>query len=116
MKFHENKCKVLTVTNSKPLFMDVLPFTTHPYTLGNIILDCTSCERDLGVFINERFEWQDHHNHILKKAYQMLGLTKRTCHFVFDRGKKRSLYLALVKSNFEHCSIIWRPVNAVDTC
>ena len=116
MKFHENKCKVLTVTNSKPLFMDVLPFTTHPYTLGNIILDYTSCERDLGLFINERFEWQDHHNHILKKAYQMLGLTKRTCHFVFDRGKKRSLYLALVRSNFEHCSIIWCPVNAVDTC
>ena len=116
MKFHENKCKVLTVTNSKPLFMDVLPFTTHPYTLGNIILDYTSCERDLGVFINERFEWQDHHNHILKKAYQMHGLTKRNCHSVFDRGKKRSLYLALVRSNFEHCSIIWRPVNAVDTC
>ena len=95
--------------------MDVLPFTRYPYTLGNIILDYTSCERDLGVFINERFEWQDHHNHILKKAYQMLGLTKHTCHFVFDRGKKRSLYLALVRSNFEHCSIIWRPVNAVDT-
>ena len=116
MKFHENKCKVLTVINSKPLFMDVLPFTTNPYTLGNIILDYTSCERDLGVFINERFEWQDHHNHILKKAYQMLGLIKRTCHFVFDRGKKRSLYLVLVRSNFEHCSIIWHPVNAVDTC
>ena len=65
--------------------------------------------------INERVEGQDHHNHILKKAYQMLGLTKRTCHFVFDRVKKRSLYLALVRSNFEHCSIIWRPVNAVDT-
>ena len=79
-------------------------------------MDYTSCERDLGVFINERFEWQDHHNHILKKAYQMLSLTKRTCHFVFDRGKKRSLNLALVRSNFEHCSIIWRPVNAVDTC
>ena len=44
----------------------------------------------------------------------MLGLTKRTCHFVFDRGKRRSLYLALVRSNFEHCSIIWRPVNAVE--
>ena len=45
----------------------------------------------------------------------MLGTTKRTCHFVFDRGKKRMLYLTLVRSNFEHCSTIWRPVNVVDT-
>ena len=44
----------------------------------------------------------------------MLGMTKRTCHFVFDRGKKRMLYLTLVRSNFEHCSTIWRPVNIVD--
>ena len=41
-------------------------------------------------------------------------MTKRTCHFVFDSGKKRMLYLTLVRSNFEHCSTIWRPVNIVD--
>ena len=116
MTFNESKCKVLTVTNSEPLFMNVLPFTKYPYTLGNVILDYTNCERDLGVFVNERFNWQDHHNYILKKAFQMMGLTKRTCHFIFDKGKKRSLYLALVRSNFEHCSNVWRPVNAVDTC
>ena len=116
MKFHENKCKVLTVANSEPLFMNVLPFTKYPYTLGNVILDYTNCERDLGIFVNERFDWQDHHNYIIRKAFQMIGLTRRTCHFVFDRGKKRSLYLALVRSNFEHCSNVWRPVNVVVTC
>ena len=41
-------------------------------------------------------------------------MTKRTCHFVFDRGKKRMLYLTLVRSNFEHCSTIWRPATVVD--
>lgn len=40
----------------------------------------------------------------------MLGLTKRTCHFIVDKNKKRSLYLALIRSNFEHCTEIWRPV------
>ena len=76
----------------------------------------TSCECDLGIFINEHFDWHDHHNFILKKSYQMLGITKCTCHFVFDRGKKRMLYLTLVRSNFEHCSTIWCPVsvNIVD--
>ena len=44
----------------------------------------------------------------------MLGIAKRTCHFVNDRGKKKSLYLALVGSYFEHCSCVWRPVNNTD--
>ena len=64
--------------------------------------------------MNESFDWHDHHNFILKKSYQMLGMTKRTCHFVFDRGKKRILCLTLVRSIFEHCSTIWRLVNIVD--
>ena len=114
MKFNRDKCKVLTVANTEPLFMNELPFSKYSYTLGDYILDYTSCERDLGIFINERLDWHDHHNYILKKSYQMLGMTKRTCHFGFDRGKKRMLYLTLVRSNFEHCSTIWRPVNTVD--
>ena len=114
MKFNRDKCKVLTVANTEPLFMNELPFSKYSYNLGDYILDYTSCERDLGIFINEHFDWHDHHNYMLKKSYQMLGMTKRTCHFVFDWGKKRMLYLTLVRSNFEHCSTIWRLVNTVD--
>ena len=40
----------------------------------------------------------------------MLGITKGTCHFIIDPNKRRSLYLSLVRSQFEHCSIIMRPV------
>ena len=36
---------------------------------------------------------------------------KRTCHFVQDIRRRRTLYLALVRSQFEHCSPIWRPSN-----
>ena len=114
MKFHADKCKVLSVSNSLPLFVNVLPFSKYSYQLGNTILDYTCCEHDLGIFVNERFDWQDHHTYILKKASQMFGMAKRTSHFVYDRGKKRSLYLALVRNYFEHCSCVWRPVNSTD--
>ena len=114
MKFNTDKCKVLTVGKSEPMFTNELPFCKYSYTLGDKILDYTSCERDLGILINERLDWHEHHDYVLKKGYQMLGMTKRTCHFVFDSGKKRMLYLTLVRSNFEHCSTIWRPVNIVD--
>ena len=114
MKFHADKCKVLSVANNVPLFVDVLPFSRYSYQLGNTILDYTNCERDLGIFVNERFNWQDHQTYILKKASQLFRMTKRTCHFVYDRGKKRSLHLTLVRSYFEHCSCVWRPVNSTD--
>ena len=115
MKFNTGKCKILTVAKSEPMFTNELPFCKYSYTLGDKILDYTSCERDLGILTNERLDWHEHHDYVLKKGYQMLGMTKRTCHFVFDRGKKRMLYLIfIVRSNFEHCSTIWRPVNIVD--
>ena len=40
----------------------------------------------------------------------MLGLTKHNCHFVVSNHRKRTLYLTLVRSQFEHCSVIWKPV------
>ena len=41
----------------------------------------------------------------------MLALVKRNCNFVDDLSQKRVLYLSLVRSQFEHCSVIWRPHN-----
>ena len=53
--------------------------------------------------------FSDQCNRLLSKANQQFGLTKRTCSFVNDLKRKRALYLALIRSQFEHCSPIWRP-------
>ena len=84
MKFNSDKCKVLTVTKSEPMFINELPFCKYPYTLGQKILDYTSSELDLGILINERLDWHEHHDYLLKKSYQMLGMTKRTLSSIPD--------------------------------
>ena len=109
MSFHPDKCKVVSIYDFRPDFIKILPFPKKPYMIGNIDIDYSVCEKDLGVLVNEKFRWEDHHSKILNKAHQMLGFTKRTCHFISDIRKRRSLYLSLVISNFEHASIIWRP-------
>ena len=97
MKFHPDKCKVLTVSNNEtPLFIEVLPFTTTFYLIGQDIIDYTDSQKDLGIYINTKLDWTEHQTFILNKAHQMLGLTKRTCHFINDLRKRRSLYLTLV--------------------
>ena len=36
----------------------------------------------------------------------------RTCHFTTNKNQTRSFYLTLVRSIFEHCSVIWSPQQA----
>ena len=109
MKFHPDKCKVLQIAYKNLSWLHILPFPKFSYTLDNNILDYTDNECDLGITVNTTYSWNDQHDKILRKASQILGLTKRTCHFINDQSRRRCLYLALIRSQFEHCSQIWRP-------
>ena len=46
---------------------------------------------------------------LLTKTIQKFGILKRTCYFVTCKNRRRVLYLALVRSQFEHCSPVWWP-------
>ena len=108
MKFHPLKCKVISIL-SKPSPLNMLPCINFLYHIGSCILDYAESEKDLGVIINNKLNFEDHREHILSKAKQKFGILKRTCHFVRDAKRRRVLYLTLVRSLFEHCSPIWRP-------
>ena len=109
MQFHPKKCKVLSVAITRPIFCGVLPFTQFVYSLGENLLDYVDSEIDLGVTVNSFLDWTEQCSKVCSKANQMLGLSRRTCYFVQDQQRRRTLYLALIRSQFEHCSIIWRP-------
>ena len=114
MRFNATKCKVLQIHNNEPLCTRELPLAKYFYYMNNEIIDFTESEKDLGVMVNSKFKWDHHQQKVLNKAHQMLGITKRTCHFITDQKKRRLLYLSLVRSQFEHCSIIWRPITETE--
>ena len=87
----------------------MLPFVAYHYHLAENIRSYADSERDLGVHVNKSFNFNEHCEKLLIKANQQFGILKRTCHFVTDKNRRRVLYLALVRSQFEHCSPIWRP-------
>ena len=110
MKFHPNKCIVLQISLKRSnLFSSALPFASFFYTLGNCILDFSPSEKDLGVNVTKTLNWTVQCNRLYTKANQMFGLIRRTAHFVNNHRQRRALYLAIVRSQFEHCSVIWRP-------
>ena len=110
MNFHPDKCKVVSVANRLPPLLGILPNIQYFYSLGDNILDYVDCEKDLGVDINPTLNFGEQCERLLAKANQQFGLTKRICYFVKDVKRKRALYLSLVRSQFEHCSPIWRPL------
>ena len=113
MRFHPDKCKVLSVTGkvSEALsLLSVLPFYNFIYSMGGISLDYVEFEKDLGVIVTKNLNWQEQCSKVLSKANQKLGMARRNCYFVQDANRRRVLYLTLVRSLFEHCSVIWRPV------
>ncbi len=111
MSFHPQKSKVLSVCYKPPPFLGILPYLEYYYYLGGSMLDFVDWEKDLGVDVTNNFLFNIQCSRILAKASQQFGLTKRTCSFVKDLKRKRTLYLTLVRSQFEHCSQIWRPTS-----
>ena len=114
MNFHPRKCKVLSIErgyNRPNLLLALFPFHNYFYSLNGNELDYVDNEKDLGVVVNSRLNWDEHLLALLLKLSSRLGLTKRTLHFVKDEKVRRVFYLVLVRSLLEHCSEIWRPTS-----
>ena len=118
MNFHPQKCKVLAVAVAKVMHCDngwsreareIYPFQTFYYHLDDTVLEYVDNVTDLGVTVTSTLNFNDHSLKLYSKASSRLGLLKRALHFVKDQRQKRAFYLAIVRSLFEHCSVIWRP-------
>ena len=108
MKFHPSKSKVLSITNQRNMLHN-LPFTIFQYRLNSTYIDYVSSYVDLGVTVNNKLLWKEQCDKLVCKGNSQLGMLMRTCHFTMNKKQKRTFYLTIVRSIFEHCSIIWRP-------
>ena len=108
MMFHPDKCKGVTI-KQKPSPLAMLPFVAYHYHFAENLISYADSESDLGFHVNKSFDFNEHCEKLLTRVNQQLGILKRTCHFVTNKNRRRVLYLALVRSHFEHCSPIWRP-------
>ena len=107
MAFHPQKCKILSVSHQ--INLNILPFMRFTYTLDNVPLDYCNKQNDLGINMHNRLNWNPHCIDIIAKATVRFNLLRRTCHFVKNLLKRRTLYITLVRSIFEHGSVVWAP-------
>ena len=91
---------------------EVDPQNRHPKLImldeNNLkhILEESTCERDLGVLIDNRLRWQPQINIAKSKGYASLGSLKRAIKhwtpIIF-----KILYTAFVRPHLEFCSSFW---------
>ena len=108
MKFHPAKCKVVNIRLIKNPFGTF--FNNIVYYMDGEVLDVVSHEKDLGVKVTDNLNFNSHHRTLLAKASQKLGLMRRICHFNKNVDFRKLLFLAVIRSQFEHASPVWRPV------
>ena len=64
MKFHPDKCKILSVNNFNRNIFQELPFYLYPYQLQNTILDYAQEEKDLGLLVTSKFSFKAHRTYL----------------------------------------------------
>ena len=101
MKFHPDKCNIVTIKHRPPLAM--LPFVAYHYHLEENLLSYADSENDLGVLVNKSFNFNEQCEILLTEANQKFSNLKRSCHFVTCKNRRRVNYFAQVRSQFEHC-------------
>ncbi|CAL4121882.1 unnamed protein product, partial [Meganyctiphanes norvegica] len=99
MEFNVDKCKMMHLGSSNP---------KSNYTMGGANLAITTEERDLGVLIDDKLEFDKHIRGIVNKANRMLGLI-RIGFSCLDEEIFMNLYPVLVRPLLEYCVQVWSP-------
>ena len=73
MKFNIAKCKVLSVTHLRPPLLGILPEIQFMYQIGSHMLDYCTSEKDLGINVNTKLNWNDHCEYLVAKANKNLA-------------------------------------------
>ena len=81
----------------------------HNYIIseeGQIELDETTEEKDLGIWVDNELGFKDHINKVVNKANSTLGMIRRSYTYL---DRQNLLYKALVRPLLEYGNLVWSP-------
>ena len=81
----------------------------HYYDLGDVVLDCVSNIRDLGIYFDPALRFTDHITRIRSKSLQMLGFLKKIAADFHSVNAMSLLHFSLVRPHLEYASCVWSP-------
>jgi hypothetical protein len=103
LQFNGQKCKILHFGKNNP---------QHQYFIKDgdtkRILESSTAEKDLGVWVDDGLTFENHVNEVVKKGNRLCGLLKRT---ITNKEKitMMLLFKALVRPVLEYGNPVWYP-------
>lgn len=99
MVFNAGKCKVMHLgsKNSK-----------YEYQMGEVTLETTECEKDLGVWVDQDLKFTEHITQQVAKANKILGLIRRSFS-TLNKHTFNLMYKSLVRTHLEYGNVICYP-------
>jgi len=108
LKFHPNKCKVLTVSNRKMAEKEANNYHLHDKEGKEVKLGQSDGEKDIGVLVDETISFSTHIQNQINKANSIMGLIRRTYTYL-DEQNFKYLFQALVRPHLEYAAAVWSP-------
>ncbi len=103
LSFNASKCKTLHLGKDN---------VQHGYSMvstsGQVILEQTPCEKDLGVLMDDKLSFDEHICQAVKRANSKLAMIRRTFTHM-DKIMLVQLYTSLVRPILEYGNVIWSP-------
>ena len=99
MEFNVDKCKIMHIGGKNP---------KYEYNMNGTKLTETKEEKDLGVIIDCRLEFDRHIKNIVARANRTLGMI-RISFECMDKSMFLNLYKGLVRPLLEYCVQAWSP-------
>ena len=115
LKFHPDKCKVLSLgyklDETPPTFNMVT--NSEDGSANQVKLEATTCEKDIGVHVDDSLSFKDHIYTKIKKANAVMGIIRRTFDYL-DQNMFLQLFKSLVRPLIETSVAVWAPYKKTD--
>ncbi len=101
LHYHPSKCQIISMTRRTKHAIN------FDYKMNGVVLNRTSCIKDLGIDITYNLVWDHHINRVVSKCNKKLGMIKRAIGFHAPVSVSKALFSALVRGDVEYGSPLW---------
>ena len=99
--------------SNKQLTEVTTTYYLHDQDRKSVELSRSEGEKDLGVMVDDRVNFDKHIQQQVNKANSIMGLIRRTYMFL-DKTSFRYLFQALVRPHIEYAETVWSPFTKKD--
>ena len=102
LKFHPDKCVSMTVSSKRSFPPQ------NQYSMGQTPLQVSECENDIGIYIDNKLQFDNHVENMVYKANRILAVVRNTFNYL-DQNTFRYIFKGLVRPHLEYAAPVWSP-------